>query len=181
MKRLLPFVLCICFLLGCSGGKEMDRALAMRSAIEQAESCAFRAKITADYGDEVYQFTMDCTADRQGNVTFTVVEPQVIAGITGKLSAEGGNLTFDDVVLHIPMLTDDQITPMSAPWILMRTLRGGFITSSGKERVTIDDSYADDALTVDISLSPENLPTPAEIYWKNRRILTVELQPFVLS
>ena len=159
----------------------MDQALAMRSSIEQAQSVAFRAKITADYGDEIYQFVMDCTADRQGNVTFTVVEPEVIAGITGKLSADGGNLTFDDAVLAIPMLTEDQITPISAPWILMKTLRSGFITSSGKGRVTIDDSYADDALKLDITLSPQNLPATAEIYWKNRRILTVELLSFVLS
>lgn len=181
MKRLLPIFLCISFLLGCSGGKEMDQALAMRAAIEQAESCSFRAKITADYGDHVYQFTMDCVSDRQGNVSFTVAKPEVIAGITGKLSADGGKLTFDDAVLAIPMLTDDQITPVSAPWILLRTLRGGYITSSAKGRVTIDDSYADDALTLDITMSPENLPVMADIYWKNRRILTVELISFVLS
>ena len=147
MKRCLPLLLCICLLWGCSGGESMDQALAMRSAIEQANSCAFRARITADYGDQVYVFVMECQADPKGNVTFTVAEPEVIAGITGKLSADGGSLTFDDQVLAIPMLTDEQITPVAAPWILIKTLRAGYITSCSKGRVTIDDSYADDALT----------------------------------
>lgn len=159
----------------------MDKALAMRSAIEQAQGCAFRARITADYGDQIYVFVMDCQADSRGNVTFEVTEPEVIAGITGKLSADGGSLTFDDKILAIPMLTDDQITPVAAPWILMKTLRAGFITSAGKDRVTIDDSYADDALTLDITLDDANMPSLAEIYWKNRRILTVEIVSFVLS
>ena len=79
------------------------------------------------------------------------------------------------------MLTDDQITPVSAPWILMRTLRGGYITSCTDGRITIDDSYDDDALKLDITLNGEKIPSFVEIYWKNRRILTLEVKSFVLS
>lgn len=159
----------------------MNEALALRSAILQAKCCSFTAAITADYGDMTYSFSMDCAADEQGNVTFTVSKPETIAGITGKLTADGGSVTFDDVALAIPMLTDDQITPVSAPWVLMRTLRGGYITSCADGRITIDDSYAEDALKLDISLDQQNKPSLAEIYWKNRRILTVEVTSFVLS
>ncbi len=159
----------------------MDEALALRASILQAQSCAFTAAITADYGDMTYSFTMDCVADSQGNVNFTVTVPETIAGITGKLTADGGKLTFDDTALAIPLLTDDQLTPVSAPWIFMRTLRGGYITACADGRITIDDSYAADALKLDITLSSEKKPALAEIYWKNRRILTVEVKSFVLS
>ncbi len=159
----------------------MDEALALRAAILQAQSCAFTAGITADYGDMTYSFTMDCVADNQGNVTFTITAPETIAGITGKLTADGGSLTFDSTALAIPLLTDEQLTPVSAPWIFMRTLRGGFITSCAEGRITIDDSYDADALKLDITLNSEKLPALAEIYWKNRRILTVEVKSFVLS
>lgn len=181
MKRMFPFILCIVILMGCAGNEAMDEALALRSAILQAKSCSFTTVITADYGDMTYSFTMDCVADDQGNVTFTVTKPETIAGITGKLTADGGSVTFDDTALAIPMLTDDLITPVSAPWILMRTLRGGYITSCADGRITIDDSYADDALKLDITLDGEHKPALAEVYWKNRRILTVEVTSFVLS
>lgn len=181
MKRLFPILICISILLGCQGNEGMDEALALRSAMLKAKTCDFSIQITADYGDMVYSFSMDCVADDLGNVGFTVTKPETIAGITGNLTADGGNLTFDDTVLAIPMLTDDQITPVSAPWILMQTLRGGYITSCDKGRVTIDDSYADDALKLDITLDQNQMPKFAEIYWKNRRILTVEVVSFVLS
>ncbi len=181
MKRVFLIMLCVLFLCGCNGQEVMDDALALRGAILQAESCSFTAVVTADYGDQIYSFTLDCVCNKQGDVTFTVQEPESIAGITGKITADGGNLTFDDKVLAIPMLTDDQITPVSAPWILMRTLRGGYITSCADGRITIDDSYADDALTLDITLDRQKLPQLAEIYWKNRRILTVEIASFRFS
>lgn len=181
MKRLFLLILCTIFLVGCNGNAAMDEALALRGAILQAKSCSFTTVITADYGDMTYSFTMDCLSDEQGNVTFTVTKPETIDGITGKLTADGGSVTFDDTALAIPMLTDDLITPVSAPWILMRTLRGGYITSCADGRITIDDSYADDALKLDITLDADHKPAIAEIYWKNRRILTLEVTSFVLS
>ncbi len=181
MKRVWILLLCL-LLCGCNDSNQnMDAALRLRSAILQAEHCTFTANITADYGDKIYHFSLDCTADRDGNVTFRVTAPETIAGITGKITADGGNLTFDDSVLYIPMLTDDQIAPVSCPWILLKTLRSGYITSCADGRIIIDDSYADDALTLDICLGSDGLPSSAEIYWKNRRILTIQVGSFSLS
>lgn len=182
MKRWLGVFLCLLLLTGCGGSNDaMDRALALRSAVLQAKSCSFCLQITADYGDMTYDFSMECVSDEQGNVTFTVTSPETIAGITGRLTADGGSLTFDGTALFIPMLTDDQITPVSAPWLLMRTLRGGYITSCADGRMTVDDSYADDALTLDILLGDTGFPKCVDVYWKNRRILAMEVTSFVLS
>lgn len=182
MKRILCVCLLVMGLFGCAGdGGEMEQAMCLRSAVLQAQSCSFSLQMVADYGDMTYEFSMDCVADSMGNVHFTVTAPETIAGITGNLTADGGNLTFDDTVLYIPMLTDDQITPVSAPWLLMKTLRSGCITSCADGRVTIDDSYADDALKLDIFLDEGGMPKTVEIYWKNRRILVLTVTSFVLS
>ena len=45
-------------------------------------------------------------------------------------------------------------------------------------RVTIHDSYEEDALMLDIWLDGNNLPARAEILWDGRRILTVEVENF---
>ena len=182
MKRVVWIMCLVMILCGCSGsGNALDEALALRSAVLQAKEIAFSVDLTADYGDMTYSFSMDCIGDSDGNVTFTVTAPETISGITGKLSTDGGSLTFDDTVLAIPMLTDDQITPISAPWILLRTLRSGCITSCADGRMTIDDSYADDALTLDIQLDQDGMPAAADIYWKNRRILAITVTSFALS
>lgn len=182
MKRWILFLISLCVLTGC-GGKNtaMDDALALRGAIAQAKSCTFSVQITADYGDMTYDFALECVSDNQGNVNFTVTKPETIAGITGRITADGGKLTFDDTALFIPMLTDDQITPVSGPWLLMRTLLGGCITSCADGRITIDDSYENDALKLDILLDSEGMPGVVDVYWKNRRILVMQVTSFVLS
>lgn len=159
----------------------MDRAMAMRVKL-LAQSVAFDAAITADYGNMTYTFSASCTSDTQGTLTFSVTEPQTIAGITGTVSAAGGKLTFDDQALAFEMLADGQVTPVTGPWILMNTLRSGYLTSCGAEgegiRLAIDDSYEDDALHLDIWLDENDLPVRGEILWQGRRILSIEVSNF---
>ena len=155
----------------------MDKGLAARARLLQASGCQLHAEITADYGDQIYTFAMGCQFDAHGNLTFSVKEPETIEGITGTIDAEGGTLTFDDAALAFPLLADGQLSPVSGPWILMQTLRGGFITSAGAAgdhiRLVIDDSYGEDALTVHLWLDQEEAPVQAEIYFDGRCVLMV--------
>lgn len=156
--------------------------MALRSRLLKASSCAFDAAVTADYGDALYEFNMACQADDRGDVTFTVSEPESISGIRGIISSKGGQLTFDDTALAFDLMADGQVSPVSAPWLLLKTLRGGYLTAAGMEgellRLTMDDSYADDALQLDIWLDGENLPVRAEVLYGGRRILTVNVTNF---
>ncbi len=159
----------------------MQRAMEFRSVL-LSKSVAFDVVITADYGDKTYSFGASCQADSQGTLTFTVTAPETIAGITGTISKTGGKLTFDDKALAFPMLADGQVTPVSGPWILMNTLRSGYLTSCCKEgdglRLSIDDSYQDDALHLDIWLNADNNPVRGEILWQGRRIVSMDVKNF---
>lgn len=182
MKRIVAVLCFLVLLTGCSGKDgNMDRAMALRSKL-LAQSIQFETDITADYGDKTYTFSVQCSVDSQGNLTFTVVKPETISGISGSVSASGGKLTFDGKALSFPLLADNQITPVSAPWVLIKTLRSGYLTSSGKEgdllRLAIDDSYADDALHLDIWLNDKDVPIRGEILWQGRRILSLEVKNF---
>ena len=170
-------------LAGCAGARDtMDRAMALRSAL-LAKGAEFDATVTADYGDKTYSFGMHCRMEAQGKVTFSVTAPETIAGITGTVSASGGKLTFDGNALAFTLLADGQVSPVSGPWLLMKTLRSGYLTSCGVEdgclRIAIDDSYEDDALHLDVWLDESDCPKRGEILWKGRRILTVEIENFV--
>lgn len=182
MKRLFALTALVLVLTGCTGSAdELDRVMALRADL-LAAACGFRAVITADYGDAVHTFSLDCVTDSSGTLTFAVVEPESIAGISGTVSREGGTLTFDDTALAFPMLADGQFSPVSGPWVMMQALRGGYLTACGVEdgvlRATVRDTYAEDALQLDIWLDGNDLPARAEILWDGRRVLTIEVEMF---
>lgn len=182
MKK-LAVLLIACFLAGCtSENREMERSLELRSNLLAANGCSFETQITADYGDSIHMFSLSCRADAQGDLSFTVNQPETITGISGTVSQSGGKLTFDDVALQFPMLADDQVTPVTAPWLFLKTLRGGYITSVGKEddllRLTVYDSYEEDALQTDIWVNESDQPVRCEILYDGRKILSLDVINF---
>lgn len=183
MRAVTAILLCVVlFMTGCANpNAPIDNALKLRNEIESANGCAFAATVTADYGENVYVFSMDCTTDKEGNLSFTVTAPDTISGITGKISAGGGTLTFDDKVLAFQTMADGVVTPVTAPWILMKTLKSGYLKSCAENdtgfEISADDSYAEGSLHLNIA-AKDNLPSSAEIFWNGRRILTVSVENF---
>lgn len=184
MKR-VALLLAALLLTGCGvHNGELDKAMELRAKLLAAQGCSFEAVVTAEYSDKTYTFTVEYQSDSQGNVTFTVKEPETIEGITGSISAEGGKLTFDDKALAFELLADGQVTPVSAGYLLVKTLRSGYVRGCGKDgdniRLMIDDSYQEDALRLDIRLNGENVPVSAEILYKDRRFLSLDIKKFRL-
>lgn len=185
MKKAGVILIFLVLLTGCShSASEIERGMALRGRLLQASSCSFDADITADYGEKIYTFSMTCEADARGGIRFTVTAPESIAGITGTVADDGGKLTFDDTALQFDLMADDQVTPVSAPWILLKTLRGGYLTSACTEecllRLTVDDSYEDEALHLDIWLNQEDIPLRADILYDCKRILSLNVNHFTI-
>lgn len=182
MKRAVGILLLLLTLTGCGADDDaLDRAMALRAKLLGSD-CSFDTEITADYGDEICTFSVYCEGNGEGNLGFRVTAPEAIEGITGVIDQGGGKLTFQDTALAFPLLADDQLSPVSAPWVFFTTLRGGYLTAAGMEdellRLTIDDSYEEDALTVDIWLDETDTPVRAEILYDGRRILTLTISNF---
>ena len=185
MKKTVAIFLTLVLLTGCTGKRdELDRAMKLRASMLGCLGCTFDVTITADYGDELHTFAMTCETGGRGDVQFTVTKPETIAGITGSISSGEGKLTFDDVALQFPLLADGQVTPISGPWILVKTLLGGYLTAANEEddllHLTIHDSYEEDALQMEIWLDAEDKPVCGEILYDGRRILTMSVENFEL-
>lgn len=182
--RVTAVVICFLFLLSGCGGDDtnMERALSLRTQIQSSKGCTFHTVISADYGDEIYVFEMDCQTDADGNMNFKVTEPVSISGITGTVGNDGGKITFDNQVLMFQTIADDQITPVTAPWLLIKTLRSGYIKGCAKVeqglQIMIDDSYAENPLHLNIGVGENNLPVSGEIFWQGRRIMTLSVEEF---
>lgn len=183
MKRWLSLaVLVPALFAGC--GREnpaMAAALELRGRCLGAEGLTFRAEITAQYIDTQESFTLECSADADGTLTFRAAAPEEIAGITGSVSGERGALTFDDTVLAFPLTAQESVSPVQGPWILIKALRTGCITAVGQEgellHITVDESYADDALTVDL-WARDGAVVGAEISKDGRRCLVMTVEGF---
>ena len=180
MAKRFPLLLLLILLCGCAR-QETDPALALRSRVLE-KGCCFDAEITADYGDSLSVFGMRCQADTAGNLSFTVIAPESIAGISGNVAAGTGKLLFADKAVSFPLLADGLLTPAAAPWILVRTLRSGNLIASGPEgqstRLTIDDSFREDALRLDIWLDEAGSPVKADISYDGQRYLSMGVQNF---
>ena len=154
----------------------------LRSRLASSDGYSFDTQITANYGDRLYTFEMNCRVDSTGNLDFTVTAPDAIAGIMGSVNPQGGKIIFDDTALAFELLADGQFSPVSAPWVLVHTLHYGYITScaqvEGGTMVSIDDSYEDDALNLSVWLGQDGLPTGAEILWRGRRVLSLTVKNF---
>ncbi len=183
MKK-IALVFSIIFLLsGCSGtNAPLEQSVSLRTKLLSAQLISFDVTVTADYGDSIQVFSMACQGDSHGTVHFDVTAPASISGIQGSINGEKGALEFENTALYFPLLADGQLTPVSAPWILIQALRNGCITSAGTDDgtviVSIDDRYDDDALHLDIWLDETNCPCKAEILYRERKILSLDVKNF---
>ena len=185
MKRWITVLLFTLILSGCSDETALiNRAVNLRNAMLSSNSYSFDATITADYGDTLHEFEIKCQFDTNQNMTLTVIKPDSISGITGKITGETGQLTFDDQALMFEMIADGQIAPICAPWLLVKALCSGYISSCGEYDgglcIKIDDTFRDAEFCVEIWTGEENLPIRGEIIWQGRRILSVGIDNFVI-
>ena len=160
----------------------MDRAMALRQRLFQS-GCSFEAAITADYGATQHSFRLQCQADSEGNLEFYVLEPQTITGITGTIAGGEGKLTFESKAVAFELLAQGQLSPISAPWLLLKALRGGYLSSCGTEdgmyHLSIDDSYSRDAMRMEIWFDQQDRIQCCQIYWQGRMLLEMNVEKFV--
>lgn len=185
MKRVIALVLLFATLCGCSlSNSGLNKAMELREGVLKAQSCSFQATITADYSEKIYTFVMQCTFDSNADMKFEVRRPDTLSGISGNVSDQGGKLTFDDKALLFEPLIDDMISPVSAPWVFFRALRGGYIkgcaTDDAGYYIQIDDSYEDNSLQLDVWADHNVIPLNVEMFWMGRRILSITIENFTL-
>lgn len=187
MRRCVGWVLLLFLMTGCSAdaNRELDCGMELRGKVLKADVCSFTADVAANYDGLIFTFTADCETDHTGKLSFTLRKPDTISGICGSVSGEKGQLTFSDTALEFPAAAKDLPGPITAPWLLMNALRSGFIVSAGREadciRLSVDDTFDDTALRLDIRMNSENLPIQADVLHDGLRILTMNVTNFVIS
>ena len=184
MKRIIAIVISMILLVGCSGEKnEVSKAIDLRNKLLKSNGCKFDASVSADYGDKIYSFKMNCEADNKGTLNFIVNNPDTIAGISGSISEEGGKLTFDNEILAFEMLADGCVSPVTAPWLMLYSIRGGYIRGCGYDNdrlyIQIDDSYAENGIRLELWTDENGLPAFCELYWQQKKVVSIVVENFI--
>ena len=184
--KIVSFVLLLAILFtGCSNSNEaIDAAMRLRNNLNNGNGCSYICDISADYGNEIYAFTLSCSIDAEGSMLFEVTKPESLKGICGKVDPAGGKLTFDQEILAFPTIADDLLTPVSSPWVLYKALCGGYISSAGKKNdgylFKIDDTYLAHSMRIDVFTDNNSIPVSAEFLWEGRRILSLSIDDFII-
>lgn len=184
--KLTAVLLVLCMLTGCSSrNPDLDMATELRKQLINANQCEFNTTVFAYYSDEIYQFQMDCSVDNAGTLAFTVTAPESIAGITGQVGNDGAALTFDDEVLAFPVIADNRLSPVSAPWVFYNTLRCGYLSGSMETTdgalLSMDDSFQENPLHLEIQADTNCIPIHAQIYYQQNMVLSLEISDFSVA
>ena len=184
MNKYVPIVFCVRFLFGCSNRSQIDHATALRNRIVTCEKCEFDTVVTLDYGDSTYSFRAVCVTDSSNNMKLKVIEPAPISGIEANIYADSGRFTFDNEILGFELIANDQIAPISIPWLFIEALRGGYIASCGNgdsgSFIRIDDSFKQTEYSLELWLNQENMPIGAELFWEGKRFASIKFNSFII-
>ena len=87
MRRRLFAVpmLLLCLLCACAGQRteSLQAPVDFRARLIQAGGCGLRLEGTADVGERVYAFTLDCVCGADGSAELTVLAPETLAEVIG--------------------------------------------------------------------------------------------------
>ncbi len=188
MRRLLLGVLTIALLLplaacGASGDAE-EEALALRDRYIDMDACTLTADIRADYGERVYDFTVDAVYQKDGESRLTVTAPALLAGLTVCWKENTASLCYEDITVETGYLTEDGLSPMTALPALLDALRTGGLTACSREtgadgtetlRVTMED----EAVSYTFWFDPDTgAPRRAEIAADGYTVITCRVTAF---
>lgn len=145
----------------------------------QTQEIQLQCEIQASYTDGVECFTLLCTQKGDEAMTFQVLAPESIAGIHGTVEETEGTIGYDEAILGFPLLARQRLSPVSEPWVMLQALRSGCLTGWSREgeiyHLTLDDSYGDDPLTVDVWLREQTILS-GEISWRGQRQLSIQVE-----
>ena len=183
-------------LSACGGGAEGSQAeqlaLEVRGTYLSLTGCTGSMEVTADYGQRVYQYTMDLSWTEDGTTTLTLTAPQEVAGITARLEQGESALEYDGVRVETGALDTQGLSPLEAAPLLLETAREGFLAECLLEdwdgvqtlHVTSRDPTRDPGQGREIQLwfDPETgAMLRGEIAWDGYTVVRCTFPSFVMS
>lgn len=188
-KRLLFLPMMLLLLTGCGGGQEGKTgaealAVAIRGEYMAMTAYSLQAKVNADYGQRVYDFTLSVTSDGE-ETTVVIREPEMLAGVAARMDGDEGILEYEDLSLETGFLDGESLSPVSALPTLVEAARTQYIDrctlADGGLEVHCADPEEDAGTGREVTLwfdAQTHALTGGEISQDGRRVITCEITEF---
>lgn len=123
-------------LSGCGGkGHEAEELLQKtRGKYLEMTACSGNARLTADYGQRVYEYGISFTWKQDGETVLVVTSPETVAGTCARILAGETALEYDGVMMETGPLDSAGLTPMDALPALLNCAREGYLAECGLEQ-----------------------------------------------
>lgn len=179
-KYLIPLVLSLTLLCGCSRGAEESFARFI-GTVAAAEDLSFTAEVRAEYDDRTLSFKLGYEQDAEGAV-IEVVEPELIAGIKARVKSDAVTLEYDGALLDLGSLTGDGISPLSSLPLLIETLHGSHIEMTWEENGLLAARLIPrDGIAVTLYITDELIPVSAEISSGEKTVVFINISDWELK
>ena len=132
MRKIVSCVLMMTLLLsgcGAGSGEESPENLAALIRGEYLNLTGWTASmdVTVDYGERVFDFSLDASWQKEGDTVLTITAPEIVAGITARIVDGEGYLEYDGASLSTGPLTGEGLTPLEAVPFLMEQATKGYM------------------------------------------------------
>ena len=184
LRTAVPMMLLL-LLSACGAAKESAQTpVKFRTELIGAGVVSQTLTLTADYGEYVREFTLDCDSDVGGETRLTVRAPEIAQGITATVSGEDAQVSYGDTTLAVENFETRRISPMAAPYLLTMAWSEGYIDACGMdgdlEQVTYALGYGASQLTIETWFS-NGTPVRAEITDGSQTLIFCEISEFTLT
>lgn len=181
-RLLLLFVLPL-FLSGCQGQSRQMQAVAdFRTQLLQSGGCGFQATVEAQYDNYANEFVLQCayhTAD--DTLSFSVLEPEPIASLSGTVGQNRKTVSFDDAALELELLADGRVAPVALPQLIAQSWAKGYILSAGQDReytvAVFQNGYEDDTIKIETWFE-NGSPVYADVWYGEKCQAGIDLDSF---
>ncbi|MDR1298785.1 MAG: outer membrane lipoprotein-sorting protein [Oscillospiraceae bacterium] len=172
--------------VACSGRAEREALEAdIKDSFRGAGGIEATANITADYGDNVFDFTVKYvgTADMG---TVEILKPDQVAGAVAKVTFPECYLEYDGASVEAGPLTGDGLSPVQALPVLLGQWTDGYPEIMSSERVGGIDALAietqiTDTVSQKTWFDPETLlPVRSEIYDTGKMVVSCSMESILI-
>lgn len=188
--RWFPLMMSLLLLAGCAagGGKKQsgeELALEIQREFAHMTACTGRFSLTVDYGERTFECVLDATYDQVTGGMLTIVEPELVKGVTARFSDGGTSLVYEGFSLETGPLTDEGISPMETLPTLWKQIAGGYMAAVEEKDGSLTVTYRADGQSPGTGLeavvvfdTESGEPTSGELFWDGSRVAAVEVQEF---
>ena len=140
-KRICALMMTLVLLTGCSGRGQYaeqsaeELALSIRTEYLAMSVCETTVDITADYGQRVYEYSMEVFWQKNGETRLTVTAPDSIAGITARIRDGNSFLEYDGASMETGVLSGTGLSPIEVVPAALNYILSGYIAECDFETV----------------------------------------------